>query len=532
MNRYFYKLIPALFAVLAAGCSETLDNPVSSEDTGDGLYLKLSLSVSGATRSNPSGGEIGDGTEGGIRRENEIENLALFFYEGENGPDSPDDTPLLHYEIYDGLTLSPGDGNTVSHVVRVPQYGMRDGHRVVVAANFSGDPESVRTLGELRRMIVAQPWRSAASVKDYSRFAMSTASGNAPYDGRIHFFDEYQRPVEGTRDDPFYMRAEIERAAARIDFMFDNVNMAGLAPDGLLYDVESGSEGGDNGTLHISHILPVNVMSEGTFLLKHVTKGETDMDSRIVCGDESTDAESGRPLNYVVEPHSVHKTGATGDDIAVWYGATSADNVRKSPELFFTEASHIRGWLSSDIIADCSDGFDKTMTLAYVNENTQHKDLHDSRFMTGLAIRGIFLPASVYSDAQGTQDLTYKKGDTFWRYSPTTAEMEKESLYFSTRESAEDYAASHPEDVAEITEYAGGVCYYNLWIRHAGVERNGGEYDSWPMEYGIVRNNIYRIGVSFSGIGSPVPDLREPHNIRTRIFVRKWNFRRQPTIIM
>ena len=51
------------------------------------------------------------------------------------------------------------------------------------------------------------------------------------------------------------------------------------------------------------------------------------------------------------------------------------------------------------------------------------------------------------------------------------------------------------------------------------------------MEYGIVRNNIYRVGLSkVTGPGTPTPDLKAPDHLYLRIFVREWNLRKQPTI--
>ncbi len=504
------------------------------EPAGPGFYLRLRLSIEGVTRSNPSGGENGDGLEDGVRHENDIENVALFFYNHSLGLNAPAEAPISHREVYYGDTFTPAADGTVSRVVRVSDYEFTAGDRVVVVLNYGASIKSVSTLGELREMIVDSPWRESASLMDYAGFVMATASDKTPYDGKIHFTDENDSPLEGTHENPFYMMAEVERVAARIDFMFNVANLSSSDEGELAYAVNSEAEtSGDAGTLYLSHILPVNSMREGTTLLKHVSDGP-DMDKLIVCGDELTDASV--PLNYVVDPHSVLKEDASDEDISSWYGFTSSKYIRNNGETVFTAANHLRNWLSMPgLVADCSDGWDKSLTLSYVNENTQHKGQHDSRFMTGLVFRGIFHPKQVYVDAHGNPDTGYQRGDTFWRYSPTSSDMKGKNLYFSSAEAAEEYKSAHPEDLSEIVEYRRGVCYYNLWIRHANVDRNIGEgdaYESWPMEYGIVRNNIYRIGVSFTGIGYSQPEIREPLNIRSRIFVRKWNFRRQPTIIM
>ena len=108
--------------------------------------------------------------------------------------------------------------------------------------------------------------------------------------------------------------------------------------------------------------------------------------------------------------------------------------------------------------------------------------------------------------------------------------MGRHSGVISNEVAAEAYRRSHPEDMGQVEEFPAGECYYNLWLRHARVEGAGAQ--DTPMGYGIVRNNIYRVGVSFTGPGRPNADVSEPENIESRIFVRKWNFRLHPTIIM
>lgn len=75
-----------------------------------------------------------------------------------------------------------------------------------------------------------------------------------------------------------------------------------------------------------------------------------------------------------------------------------------------------------------------------------------------------------------------------------------------------------------ITKYAGGVCYYPYWIRHVNNEdsKNMG-----IMEFGIVRNNAYKMSInSVSGIGTPTPINPDPNtpdetaDVMLQIFVK------------
>ena len=93
------------------------------------------------------------------------------------------------------------------------------------------------------------------------------------------------------------------------------------------------------------------------------------------------------------------------------------------------------------------------------------------------------------------------------------------------------YADSHR---GTLTEYPDGICYYNMWIRHANDNTaDPGPDRRSPMEYGIVRNNVYRISFTFHGPGNLTPDNPRPtEHMRTVIYVRPWAFHRHPEIIM
>ena len=64
----------------------------------------------------------------------------------------------------------------------------------------------------------------------------------------------------------------------------------------------------------------------------------------------------------------------------------------------------------------------------------------------------------------------------------------------------------------------GETCYYTYWIRHADDDSEGIS----PMEYAIVRNNIYQLDVqSVSGRGTDTPGSKEV-NIKLQIRVIPW----------
>ena len=74
------------------------------------------------------------------------------------------------------------------------------------------------------------------------------------------------------------------------------------------------------------------------------------------------------------------------------------------------------------------------------------------------------------------------------------------------------------EDTPGVTKYPDGICYYTYWIKHAD---DGDNTKVSPMEYAIVRNNIYQLNVtSISGIGTVVPE--DNINATIKVYVVNW----------
>ena len=70
----------------------------------------------------------------------------------------------------------------------------------------------------------------------------------------------------------------------------------------------------------------------------------------------------------------------------------------------------------------------------------------------------------------------------------------------------------------DIRTYRHSECYYTWFIKHA---EDGNNEAQGVMEYGIVRNNIYKLKVnSVKGLGSIVPD--EDNQLRVSVYVRNW----------
>jgi len=93
-------------------------------------------------------------------------------------------------------------------------------------------------------------------------------------------------------------------------------------------------------------------------------------------------------------------------------------------------------------------------------------------------------------------------------------------------------------DDYNIAYYDGGVCYFPYWIQHAN---NGDDAFLGPMEYCIVRNNVYQLAVTgVKALGDPLPFL-DPENtpgeskqvyLSVQIYVKNWVVRKNEGIIL
>ncbi len=526
--------IAQLAAICLAACThEDVFDAASNGYVGPAVegesYFTLTLNLPAeSTRALPTGGEDGDGREDGTSVENEIMDVWVYILRHASGMDAPEGTPLLYTGFFNKDNAEEwtnlSDGVQVKFIVR--DYLPEEGDRMIAVCNAGASLPKPASLGELRNQTAYSAWNRA----DGTRFVMSSAY-NDPDEGKI-----FVTSKAGTKDDPFLGELNIQRTAARIDLMYDRASNLSSSGEELIYKVYADPDDPSStllGQMRLRHVIPVNLMQQSSYMIKRVTSSD-DITSLLMYGAREATRADGTPTNYVVEPHTMAKMGSVTDaDLDSWYGSTRVDAVHANPASYLSSTG-IAAYASTETAKPGLGTFTHIRTLAYTNENTQDKGHHSPDFITGLLLRAVYQPMKVYTDKDCTTEYSpmsdYATGHDFWRYSPTKKTMkEADCIYFSNQEAAEAYKAEHPTDMAEITKFADGICYYNVWLRHANVDSD--PHLTFPMEYGIVRNNIYRVGVSkVTGPGTPLPSKDGPEHIYLRIFVREWNLRTQPPI--
>lgn len=554
-----------LMASLAAGCAqEDIDTAPSG---GGGMsassYVSLSFASqqSTPTRSNPTGGETGDGQEKGQTKENEIKSAVAFFYQGSgtDGVNSSGTTPIMAVATFNfnvGSYTEPGNGIDRTYTTTPQQVDLDDGtYNVLVVANPGADwwTGQSLTLADVRNHIQTTAW--TASGSDYSDFVMTSAA------------DATLTLNSNPESDPAKATVNVERMAARLDYKAE-----------ASYTCTDPAYTG--ATVEITGAALVNNLTAGSYMLKRVASTVDGVPTYL--GNETPDA--GVQTNYVLDPWTADKTSAnnsftiggevkTAEDLyGEWFG-----NISQDPNYW---ADYVQPGI------EVSDGTEKWQRIGYTLENTTAAEEAGRRYSTGVVFKAKFHPQGV---------ANYTEGETFFAYGT--------KIYASMEDMMAGFYGSKFDDLDNITScatwgdvkqfitstlltndpsgynkyleglaegkddsetvanassltwgkymknecgyskdehgkvildqndkvtrialqpygtrtYEDATCYYTWWVRHSN---DNDDTKKGIMEYAIVRNNIYKLTVnSVYSLGGEVP---EEESLIVDVYVNDW----------
>lgn len=541
-----------LMASLAAGCAqEDIDTAPSG---GGGMsassYVSLSFASqqSTPTRSNPTGGEQGDGDETGQDYENKIKSAVAFFYQGSgtDGVNSSGTTPIMAVATFNvGSYTEPGNGIDRTYTTTPQQVDLDDGtYNVLVVANPGADwwTGQSLTLADVRNHIQTTAW--TASGSDYSDFVMTSAA------------DATLTLNSNPENDPAKAEVNVERMAARLDYKAE-----------ASYPCTDPAYTG--ATVEITGAALVNNLTAGSYIIKRVAD-DVNGTNLSYLGDETAD-ENGAATNYVLDPWTASKNGNL-------YGT------------WFMNGSSDPNWWAGYVQpgTPVSDGAETWQRIGYTLENTTAAEEAGKRYSTGVVFKAKFYPQGVanYNDGEtffalGThlfasmEDMmTYVYGADFSKFD---AKIEACTDWTAVKNFAASLLDNDPsgykafllgqdeaQDLAQVKEslkwsaymlsncgysaslndgeysvtldqnedistrealqpygtrtYEDATCYYTWWVRHSNDNNDDAK---GIMEYAIVRNNIYKLTVnSIYSLGNDVPG--EDENIILDVYVNDW----------
>lgn len=552
-----------LMASLAAGCAQ---EDIGTVPTGGGgmsasSYVSFSFaSPQGApTRSNPTGGETGDGLETGQANENAITSAVAFFYQGSgtDGVNSDGSTKIMAVATFNvGSYTEPGNGIDRTYTTTPQQVDLDDGtYNVLVVANPGADwwTGQSLTLADVRNHIQTTAW--TASGSDYSDFVMTSAA------------DATLTLNSNPESDPAKATVNVERMAARLDYKAE-----------ASYTCTDPAYTG--ATVEITGAALVNNLTAGSYMLKRVASTVDGVPTYL--GDETADA--GVQTNYVLDPWTAVKTSdnnsftidgevKTAEDLyGEWFG-----NISQNPNDW---ADYVQPGI------EVSDGAETWQRIGYTLENTTAAEEAGKRYSTGVVFKAKFNPQGVANYTEGEtffalgthlfasmEDMmTYVYGADFSQFDDKIDACDnwaavknfaaslldndpsgykaflqgqdeaqdlvqvKESLKWSAYMLSNcGYSASLNETYKVeldqngivtrnalqsygVRTYEDATCYYTWWVRHSN---DNNDETKGIMEYAIVRNNIYKLTVnSIYSLGNDVPG--EDENIILDVYVNDW----------
>ena len=447
-----------LLPLLASSCQWVTDDyddeTAGSSDTN---YIKLTLHVrasAAVTRANPTGGEDGDGREKGIEtRENKVDGVTVIFYQNAAGINasaaSAAATPIdfvAYYETkadgnaydrYSGELCYTTDEQELDASLDITKF-----YHILVVANAdltgnitTGNP-SATSLATLRDMVQTTVYTPSSISSDASKFIMTSES----MEEDVISFHNYSYDKTTNRRIYTFDNIHIERMAARIDFWAKNstgyktsTDDTRYATPGYEYTVKKADGTDSSDRFVLTRITPFNLNAGDEYLLKRTN----DVTNPYLHNETTT--------NWVTDPYTSAKNGTAHPD----YLVSKLDDVVTTFTNDYTvtmEEKQTSAWSINER---------ENFIVAYTKENTLRSDATTPLYYyaTGLAFEGYYYAAG---ESQGVPRVYY---------------------YFIRHQGESNDA-------------------YNTWTPENINDAKTTVCPSTPaMNFGIVRNNIYRISI-------------------------------------
>ena len=573
--RIYAKIYSIIAVALGAfnACSLIHDDPEDCQlYTPEGVpyaYVAVAFNtgMNTSTRSNPTGGEDGDGPEVGQSNENQVNDITLFFYEATDdvkGVNSDPATKIVarrHFteKNFDAI---PSNNHQIATTkpVEVTELLVNHSYHVLAVVNggdfFANESIDGLTLGDLQQMKDTSIY---SQDNGYSNFLMASA-------------DDENNPLEiypsNSETNPAHTVIDVERVSARVDYRAQG-------SEGNTNGTYQVGENGTLGTAKITGAMLMNVLNDDaeSWLLKRVADS---WENRVVeyLGKEKA-KENGAASNYVIDA----MPSKTKDDFVqdTYFKNFGYENLA-------WESQFIEGSLIDDLAENYN-------CIGYPKENVNRQG--DKGLTTGVVFRAQYTPkgmtegqtffewdGTVYSSLEAMMEAKFansweiikdewndiqtweklraniiskladdpvgykaylrevsgnKSGDIEDVSTLRWASYLKTECYYINDNGTVTVDAAGVDagttrrifhDLSGLATYKEGICYYTYWIKHANDQNEDnnlvGSKDKTGgvMEYAIVRNNVYKLNVtSISGPGGDIPGDR---NVNVNVLVEDW----------
>lgn len=487
----FIILVLGVLAMLMSSCqwmSEEYDDEIA--DSSAAQYINITVSVSASnspvTRANPTGGEYGDGPEKGDDRENEVKNITLIFYQDDNGINTNSlDTEVvevLSYDVHeytdsdrpkghDHKTGEPTDVQTNEVLYTTGDKELRGTnleagktYKVIVVANANpGVQRGDKIVSDkVREKVLSKVYSGTGVGVNATDFVMASESDASVRLVNPTVYTSYTVP-EDNRYVYYFECIHIERLAARIDYWAKNASYTEtFNHKGYAYEIKDLDNQDTGDRFVLTSITPFNLNNGNEFMLKRVVKdfGPAGLQNATILGDEKETTGNGpdKKGNFVLDPYTVNKV--------------------------ITPPVPNPDYLVSKL-TDVLTAFNNSYTVSLADERANKKTIESiDNIVIGYTKENTLRPSQGPQNNGGSPLYYYATGLAFegYYYEAGATEGKRYVFYYFIR---------HQGEAATATD-----SYYALTKEQLEVQKETLKCPETPsMNYGIVRNNIYRVSI-------------------------------------
>lgn len=482
-----YMVAASLLLPLVCACS--------SEDNGDGMaepqlassnqYINLNIVVSSGsegTMRGPAGGEEGDGREAGSERENLVTGVTVMLYEDVAGINTSAETTLAFCKYYPVSLVSRETAGT-PYAIKTDEAVYSTGdqplagsgldmskeyHAIVVAnQNMASTFTTASKVKDVRDYVTTHVYSGSGLGADASHFVMSLET-----DYTVNFASPSSKTTVGNKTTYHFDGIRIERLAARVDFWTNNATYGekdALAHNyrkpGYVYPVWKTTDVStptSTDKFVLTAVTPFNLYNADEYLFKRTN------DAAPYLAEETA-------TNYVIDPNTAGKTAASPSyykNTLTYLVGIDETNLSLSAATGYFQAANALYVSSTQKAKFTGDGDKDNFILCYPRENTLSTSSPLYYYATGVAIEGDYYPAGSAADLSKAKHFIY---------------------YGYLRHQGE------------------GTGPYTIKAR---TDLSTTETYTTPMNFSVVRNNLYRISID---------KITEKGELELKIMVKKWD---------
>nr|WP_321373030.1 Mfa1 family fimbria major subunit [uncultured Bacteroides sp.] len=582
-----------ILALATIACQDCIlfDKDICPADKA-GTFISVTLNTPTITRANPTGGETGDGTEIGQTNENTVSDITIFFYKSSDINQAITDNVLVSKSIYFG-TSDIINNTTKTRRVEIPK-GI---YHLIIVANAGDLTYEFTTVKNVCNYLQKTAW--TVSGTDYSKFVMSSSNDSSieltgtsteaspieidvnverlaarvdfiPYNSSNAPINTYYVSNSGnTTGQVAINKIKLINRLTAGSYLLKRVATSMSATPSYL-----GNETLDQNSFQSNYVIdPWTIIKTKTNL--------TGSHFNLLNGGAGSDPASSLYTNYFNNSFTLGS-----EDVVKTANLTSTSNGEKFYILGYTLENttdmtcQMNGY-STGVMFETK--YTPTSVTAY-NATTR---LNEAKTLTNAVTFYTYdnnnvicnsLEAIEFASLKSSQPANDFFAQIFttantWQEVQNYANRIKDydllgfKAYLSDKLNGKVLTANLNETISwdnfvsatygyldgsinqngidtrlvlfgkNINCYINGLCYYPYWIRHS----NNGTIDESIMEFGIVRNNVYKLKViSFSGLGKPMPysPTDTPENpdeesfVSVFITVSPWRLIAHPDVVL